>query len=101
MSRIVAVPKEFGARVDNNHRLIIEYLQVHGYIVVETYRQGFGCPDLFCMSKSQHWVAFEIKSKHGKLSPLERDLFDRCGEGAPLFTVTTPEQAVEIMEAYD
>ena len=97
------MPRDFGARVDSNHRLIVDFLQVHQYVVVESYRQGDGCPDCFVLSKSTppRWVAMEIKTKVGKLSPLEADLFDRCGVGAPLFTVTTPEDAVTIMGAYD
>ena len=99
----VSMPRDFAARIDSNHRVIVEYLQAHGYVVVESYRQGDGCPDCFVLSKSSppRWVAFEIKTKAGKLSPLEADLFDRCGVGAPLFTVTTPEDAVEIMVGYD
>ena len=97
------MPRDFAARVDSNHRLIVEFLQLHQYVVCDTSRSAFGVPDIFVLSKSTppRWVAFEIKTAKGKLSPLEADLFDRCGVGAPLFTVTTPEQAVEVMQTYD
>lgn len=96
------MPRDFAARKDANHSIIVEMLQWHGYIVVETYRSGFGAPDFFCLSKAKRWVAFEVKSeKGGKLSKLEADLFDRCGVGAPLFVVRTPEGALELMAHFD
>jgi len=95
------MPRDFAARKDANHSVIVEMLQWNGYVVVETFRAGFGAPDFFCLSKSRRWVAFEVKSeKGGKLSKLEADLFDRC-IGAPLFVVRTPEGALEIMAHYD
>lgn len=94
------MPRDFAARKDKNHSLIVQFLQISGYLVVETYRQGDGCPDIFVLSKAKKWVAFEIKTKRGRLSPAEKDLFDRVGMG-PYYVVTEPEQAAELMQHYD
>lgn len=93
-------PKTFAARVDANHAEIRDALRQCGYLLIDAYRQGDGCPDMFVLSKSRRWVAFEIKSPGGKLTPAEEELFKRVGHG-PLYTVTSPEQAIELMEFYD
>lgn len=94
------MPRDFAARKDSNHNDIVKDLQDCGYFVVETYRQGDGCPDCFVLSKAKRWVAFEIKYKRGRLSPAEKELFSRV-DGGPLFIVKYSEQALEIMQHYD
>ena len=88
------------ARVDACHAEIREALRNCGYVVQDTFRQGSGCPDMFVLSKSKHWVAFEVKSPGGKLTDDEAELFDKVHHG-PLYTVTSVEQAIELMNFYD
>lgn len=93
-------PRDFAARKDTNHNEITAALDDAGYIVVDTYRQGDGCPDCFVLSKSRIWVAMEIKSGFGGLTRMETELFNRVGAG-PLYTIPTPEAALQIMAHYD
>ena len=89
--------KAFAARVDSNHAEIRDGLRACGYIVCDCFRAGFGVPDLFVLSKSKHWIGFEVKIPGGKLSPKEAELFDQVSPG-PLYTVTSLEQALEYVE---
>jgi len=88
------------ARVDACHAEIREALRKCGYVVLDTFRAGFGVPDMFVLSKSKRWVAFEVKSPGGVLTDDEAELFDKVQPG-PLYTVTSVEQALELMNFYD
>ena len=93
-------PKAFGARIDANHPEIRDALRKAGYIVCDTFRAGFGVPDMFVLSKSKHWIGFEIKVPGEKLTKKEAELFDQVCPG-PLYTVTTAEQALVLLDEYD
>jgi hypothetical protein len=88
------------ARVDLNHAEIRRIVRKAGYVWVDSFRAGLGVPDAFVISKSGRWVAFEVKSEDGELTPAEQILFDSVGN-APLFTVTSAEGALEILAFYD
>jgi hypothetical protein len=97
----IEMPNYAFAKVDANHKEIREIVRAAGYVWIDTYRQGDGCPDAFVLSKSKRWIAFEIKSDGGGLTDAEAKMFDYVGPGAPLYTVTCYEAALEILAFYD
>jgi hypothetical protein len=68
---------------------------------VDTYRQGDGVPDAFCLSRSGHWVALEIKSPGGRLTRAEREFWDSLPESAPAEIIYGIDQFYEVMYGYD
>lgn len=91
---------KFAARKDANHNDVVRALESAGYQWLDTYRQGGGAPDGFCLSKSAVWVALEIKSEGGEETKAERELREKFWP-APWFVVRSGEQAIRAMEAYD
>jgi len=91
----------YSARVDANHADIRDAARRTGYVWVDTYRQGDGAPDAFCLSRSGRWVALEIKSPGGKLTEKELALWAQFGDDTPAAVVYSVDQFLEIMHRYD
>ena len=62
------------ARVDSNHRKLLDLASQLGGFVIETHRLGHGAPDAMVWSIDKHWQAVEIKTARGKLTPDQKNL---------------------------
>jgi hypothetical protein len=61
------------AKVDSNHREILEALREVGALVVSTAAVGMGFPDL-CVGYRDKNYLLEVKGPKGELNPLQRAL---------------------------
>ena len=64
--------------VDKNQKAIVAALRQRGVFVLDTHTLGNGAPDIFTCYRAE-WVPMEIKSGKGKLTPDERDWWNRVG----------------------
>lgn len=84
------------AKVDGNHRQILDALKQMGWSVCDTSRLGEGKPDAF-IARSGRVIALEIKSVRGKPNAAQnRFKRDWRGEYA---IVRTVEGALELIRA--
>lgn len=61
------------AKVDGNHRELLDLARRLGGYVIDTKSVGRGCPDAFCFIRT-HWRAVEIKQGKGKLTTAQQTL---------------------------
>ena len=95
-------PVTYAAKVDANHPALRQMAARAGYVWIDTYRQGAGCPDAWICSKSGRWIPLEIKSPGKKLTDKERQVFEVCQrKGAPYEVVRSWEELAALMEHYD
>ena len=60
------------ARVDGNHRMLLNLAKQLGGYVQDTSQVGSGCPDAFVFTRDKGWTAIEVKdAKAGKLTPYQ------------------------------
>lgn len=88
-------------RVDSVHSAIRAAARAASYGWIDTYRQGDGCPDAFCLSRRGRWLALEIKSPGGKLTDDELRLWALLPENAPWAIVSSFEELEKFLEALD
>lgn len=83
------------AKIDQNHKHIVEYLRSCGVSVANTSALGHGFPDIVCGVKGQNYL-FEIKrDKKARLTELEAQ-FSVSWKGQ-YNVITSAEEALEIM----
>lgn len=61
------------ARVDSNHRELLDLARTLGGYVIDCRSLGQGNPDAFVFIRT-HWRAVEIKTEHGTLTPQQAQL---------------------------
>lgn len=83
----------YARRKDNNQNEIVEAIRWNGYTVLDLSGAGNGIPDLLISNKSHMWLV-EIKSKYGKLTPVQQK-FHCDWEGKPILTVYSFEEILE------
>ena len=65
------------AKVDTNHRELLDLAQTLGGFVIDCRSLGEGKPDAFVFIRT-HWRAVEIKFGDGKLTPDQEKLHRQC-----------------------
>lgn len=91
---------KYARKVDNNHGEIKMALIGAGYKLWDCSSYGKGMSDLLVMSKSNRFVALEVKQPKGKLTHDEVQFFSTF-EGAPVYVVRSIEDALETMRIED
>ncbi len=87
------------ARVDSNQAEVVKALRKIGVVVTPIHQLGKGVPDLLC-SYRQVWTLLEVKD--GEKPPSARELTPDekrwiADQRAPVYIVTSPLEAVELM----
>lgn len=86
------------ARVDGNHKSIVEALRRVGCRVLDLSRVGAGCPDLLVSlpqrGRVPELMLMEVKTARGKLNAAQR-IFE--SEGWPVFVVRTVDEALRLV----
>lgn len=77
------------ARVDTNHRALLDLARTLGGVVVDTKSLGQGAPDAFVLIRSL-WHAVEIKTARGRPTPAQAELHVR----APVLIWRTPDDVL-------
>lgn len=80
------------ARVDNNHKQIVEALRKCGFSVVSLHQVGKGVPDLLVGKGGSTWIV-ELKSKGGKLGDDQKKFIEEW-RGSPVVVAYTFEEAL-------
>ncbi len=92
----------YAARTDANHADLRQDAYTAGYMWIDTFRAGQGAPDAWVCSKSGRWIALEIKSPGGRMTPKERGNYDACRRyGAPYEVVHNWAELAAVLAAYD
>lgn len=86
------------ARTDGNHREIVEALRLSGAAVQSLATVGNGCPDLLVAFRGA-WYVIEVKDgskppAHRRLTASEQAWHDTFSAHAPVYTVTSVDQAL-------
>lgn len=90
----------FRPKLDLHQKAIVELLRTAGYSVFSTASVGNGFPDIV-VGCAGHNVLFEIKSmaSQKKAKPLTaREISFRQGWKGPCFTITTGQEALDILD---
>lgn len=82
------------ARVDKNHKDIVECFRKIGCSVLSLSAVGKGCPDLLISYQKQCYLV-EVKSEHGKLNTWQEEWGRRWG--SPVYVVKTKEDCVALL----
>ena len=82
------------AKVDLNHRELVQTFRALGAEVQDLSRVGCGCPDLLVSHGGRSFLV-EVKGARGKLTPDQRDWHNRWQ--APVYIVRTVEEAVSLL----
>ena len=86
----------YSKRTDKNHKQIKRELEQCGFTVYDFSKCGWGIPDLLVVLRGVgRWV--EVKSKTGKLRPLEIVFMDIC-PGPPVIVARTTEDVLDAFE---
>lgn len=90
-------------RLDANHPQIVDALRRVGARVQSLAAVGGGCPDLLVAFRGA-WYVLEIKDgakppSHRALTPDEVRWHADFGDAAPVFVVTSPEEALYVIGA--
>lgn len=83
------------ARVDLNHREVIDALRAAGWRVADTSRLGGGFPDLFAFKPGRGWRAIEVKTDRGKLTPDQVEFHETFPGG--VHVIRTVEEAARLV----
>lgn len=81
------------ARVDGNHRELLDLAKRLGGFVVDCRSLGHGNPDAFVFIRT-HWWAVEIKTARGRLTTQQKQLHAQ----APILVWRTREDVLEAFE---
>ena len=87
-------------KADANQAEIADALRKCGYQLDLTFRFGHGFPDLMVQAKTGAIVLLEVKSAKAKLTPPERDFFERWLL-SPVYIVRSAEEALAAMRIED
>ena len=82
------------ARVDKNHKEIVDCFRKIGCSVLSLSAVGKGCPDLLISYQKQCYLV-EVKSEHGKLNTWQEEWGRRWG--SPVYVVKTKEDCVALL----
>ena len=82
------------ARVDKNHKEIVECLRKLGCCVLSLSAQGKGCPDLLISYQMQLYLV-EVKDTGGKLRESQKAFMRSWG--SPVYVVRSKEECVSLL----
>ena len=82
------------ARVDKNHKSIVECFRKLGCCVLSLSAQGKGCPDLLISYQMQLYLV-EVKDTGGKLRESQKAFMRSWG--SPVFVVRSKEECVSLL----
>lgn len=86
------------ARVDGNHKSIVEALRRVGCRVLDLSRVGDGCPDLLVSlpqrGRVPELMLMEVKTSRGKMNAAQR-IFE--ADGWPVFVVRSVDDALRLV----
>lgn len=85
------------ARADANQPDIVKALRQIGAAVTPMHTLGRGVPDLL-VSYRQRWFVIECKTDKGELTPDQERWIGE--QRAPVYTVTSPLQAIAFMQEF-
>jgi len=82
------------ARVDKNHKSIVQCFRKLGCCVLSLSAQGKGCPDLLISYQMQLYLV-EVKDTGGKLNTLQEDWHRKWG--SPVYVVRSNNEVVSLL----
>ena len=82
------------ARVDKNHKSIVDCFRKLGCSVLSLSSQGKGCPDLLISYQMQLYLV-EVKDTGGKLNTLQEDWHRKWG--SPVYVVRSNNEVVSLL----
>ena len=82
------------ARVDKNHKAIVECLRKLGCCVLSLSAQGKGCPDLLISYQMQCYL-IEVKDIGGKLRESQKEFMRTWG--SPVYVVRSNNEVVSLL----
>ena len=82
------------ARVDKNHKSIVDCFRKLGCSVLSLSSQGKGCPDLLISYQMQLYLV-EVKDTGGKLNTLQEDWHHKWG--SPVYVVRSNNEVVSLL----
>ena len=82
------------ARVDKNHKSIVQCFRKLGCSVLSLHMVGKGCPDLLICYQMQLYLV-EVKDTGGKLNTLQEDWHRKWG--SPVYVVRSKNEVVSLL----
>ena len=82
------------ARVDKNHKSIMQCFRKLGCSVLSLSSQGKGCPDLLISYQMQLYLV-EVKDTGGKLRESQKEFMRTWG--SPVYVVRSKEECVSLL----
>jgi len=82
------------ARVDKNHKSIVQCFRKLGCCVLSLSAQGKGCPDLLISYQMQLYLV-EVKDTGGKLRESQKEFMRTWG--SPVYVVRSKEECVSLL----
>ena len=82
------------ARVDKNHKSIVDCFRKLGCSVLRLRSQGKGCPDLFISYQMQLYLV-EVKDTGGKLRESQKEFMRTWG--SPVYVVRSNNEVVSLL----
>jgi len=82
------------ARIDKNHKSIVECFRKLGCSVLSLHMVGKGCPDLLICYQMQLYLV-EVKDTGGKLNTLQEDWHRKWG--SPVYVVRSNSEVVSLL----
>jgi len=82
------------ARIDKNHKSIVECFRKLGCSVLSLHMVGKGCPDLLICYQMQLYLV-EVKDTGGKLNTLQEDWHRKWG--SPVYVVRSNNEVVSLL----
>ena len=82
------------ARVDKNHKSIVQCFRKLGCSVLSLHMVGKGCPDLLICYQMQLYLV-EVKDTGGKLNTLQEDWHRKWG--SPIYVVRSNNEVVSLL----
>jgi len=82
------------ARVDKNHKSIVQCFRKLGCSVLSLHMVGKGCPDLLICYQMQLYLV-EVKDTGGKLNTLQEDWHRKWG--SPVYVVRSNNEVVSLL----
>lgn len=79
------------AKIDANHRLIVDALRACGWLVMSLAALGKGAPDLLIFRQGV-WKLIEVKGPKGKLTPMQESFHGLW----PVTILRTTDDALEL-----
>lgn len=86
------------AKIDGNHRAIVDALRASGASVVSLAGVGKGCPDLLVGLRGSTWLV-EVKLPKGRVNPRQAE-WHAAWRGAPVIVMRSVDDAVAFVSAW-